>query len=54
MVPYRRSRVAGGTFFVTVNLRDRRHALLSEHFVVVDWVCAPPAEEFAEQGLSAP
>ena len=28
MVQYRRSHVAGGTFFFTVNLRDRRHALL--------------------------
>ena len=31
MVNYRRSRVAGGTFFFTVNLRDRRRALLCEH-----------------------
>jgi len=31
MVQYRRSRVAGGTFFFTVNLRDRRCALLAQH-----------------------
>ena len=31
MVDYRRSRVAGGTFFFTVNLRDRRKTLLVEH-----------------------
>jgi putative transposase len=31
MVEYRRSRAAGGTFFFTVNLRDRRSALLTEH-----------------------
>ena len=31
MVHYRRSRVAGGTFFFTVNLRDRRRALLVAH-----------------------
>ena len=31
MVNYRRSRVAGGTFFFTVNLRDRRCALLVDH-----------------------
>ena len=31
MVQYRRSRVAGGTFFFTVNLRDRRCALLVQH-----------------------
>ena len=31
MVHYRRSRVAGGTFFFTVNLHDRRRALLTEH-----------------------
>ncbi len=30
MVQYRRSRVAGGTFFLTVNLFDRR-ALLTDH-----------------------
>ena len=31
MVQYRRSRVAGGTYFFTVNLRDRRRTLLVEH-----------------------
>ena len=31
MVQYRRSRVAGGTFFFTVNLHDRRRMLLVEH-----------------------
>jgi len=31
MVQYRRSRVAGGTFFFTVNLHDRRHRLLVDH-----------------------
>ena len=31
MVQYRRSRVAGGTFFFTVNLQDRRRTLLVEH-----------------------
>lgn len=31
MVQYRRSLVAGGTYFFTVNLQDRRHALLVEH-----------------------
>jgi len=31
MVDYRRSRVAGGTFFFTVNLRDRRRGLLVDH-----------------------
>ncbi len=31
MVHYRRNRVAGGTYFFTVNLRDRRLALLVEH-----------------------
>ena len=31
MVQYRRSRVAGGTFFFTVNLHDRRHQWLVEH-----------------------
>ena len=31
MVDYRRSRVAGGTFFFTVNLRDRRNTLLTDH-----------------------
>ncbi|MBM3340881.1 MAG: transposase [Betaproteobacteria bacterium] len=31
MVPYRRSRVAGGTFFFTVNLHNRRRTLLVEH-----------------------
>ncbi len=31
MVQYRRSRVAGGTYFFTVNLRDRRSGLLVEH-----------------------
>ena len=31
MVQYRRSHVAGGTFFFTVNLRDRRRALLINH-----------------------
>jgi putative transposase len=30
MVQYRRSRVTGGTFFFTVNLRDRRLTLLAE------------------------
>ena len=34
MVNYRRSRVAGGTFFFTVNLLDRRKGLL------VDYVAA--------------
>ena len=31
MVQYRRSRLAGGTFFFTVNLHDRRRTLLVEH-----------------------
>ena len=31
MVLYRRSRIAGGTFFFTVNLRDRRRALLATY-----------------------
>lgn len=31
MVQYRRSRVAGGTFFFTVNLHDRRRTRLVEH-----------------------
>jgi putative transposase len=31
MVQYRRSRVAGGTFFFTVNLRNHCRALLTEH-----------------------
>ena len=31
MVNYRRSRVAGGTFFFTVNLLDRRKTLLVDH-----------------------
>ena len=31
MVQYRRSRVAGGTFFFTVNLHGRRSALLVDH-----------------------
>jgi putative transposase len=31
MVQYRRSRVAGGTFFFTVNLRNRRDSLLVDH-----------------------
>jgi putative transposase len=31
MVNYRRRQVAGGTFFFTVNLQDRRRALLVEH-----------------------
>ena len=31
MVQYRRSRQTGGTFFFTVNLRDRRRAFLVEH-----------------------
>ncbi len=31
MVQYRRSRVAGGTFFFTVNLRDRTCTLLVDH-----------------------
>ena len=31
MVQYRRSRVAGGTFFFTVNLQDRRRTFLVEH-----------------------
>ena len=35
MVQYRRSRVAGGTFFLTVNLWDRRLTLLVEHAKVL-------------------
>ena len=31
MVNYRRSRVAGGTFFVTVHLFDRRKTILLDH-----------------------
>ena len=31
MVNYRRNRVAGGTFFVTVNLFDRRKTILLDH-----------------------
>jgi putative transposase len=37
MVQYRRSWVAGGTFFFTVNLHDRRRTLLVEH---ADTLCA--------------
>lgn len=41
MVNYRRSRVAGGTFFFTVNLFDRQKTLLIDHIdllrqIVVD------------------
>jgi len=31
MTDYRRYRVAGGTYFFTVNLADRKEALLTEH-----------------------
>jgi len=31
MVSYRRNHVAGGTYFFTVNLRDRRQTLLADH-----------------------
>jgi putative transposase len=31
MVQYRRNLIAGGTYFFTVNLQDRRRALLVEH-----------------------
>ena len=31
MVNYRRNRVAGGTFFFTVNLFDRRKTILLDH-----------------------
>ncbi|MBX9904959.1 MAG: transposase [Burkholderiales bacterium] len=31
MVSYRRNRIAGGTYFFTVNLRDRRQTLLVDH-----------------------
>lgn len=31
MVSYRRNRVADGTYFFTVNLRDRRQTLLVDH-----------------------
>ena len=31
MVNYRRNRVVGGTFFVTVNLFDRRKTILLDH-----------------------
>ena len=31
MVRYRRNRVAGGTYFLTVTLRDRRSTLLTDH-----------------------
>ena len=31
MVQYRRNRIAGGTYFFTVTLRDRKSALLVEH-----------------------
>ena len=34
MVNYRRSRIAGGTYFFTVNLRDRKRGLLIEHIDV--------------------
>ena len=40
MVHYRRSRVVGGTFFFTVNLRNRRHALLCEHKAHCARLCA--------------
>ena len=36
MVSYRRNRYAGGTYFFTVNLRDRRQGLLVDH---VDSLC---------------
>ena len=35
MVNYRRSRVAGGTFFFTVNLLDRRKGLLVDHLAAL-------------------
>ena len=35
MVNYHRSRAAGGTFFFTVNLRDRRRALLVDHIIAL-------------------
>ena len=35
MVGYRRIRVAGGTFFFTVNLRDRRRGLLVDYVDVL-------------------
>jgi putative transposase len=31
MVQYRRNLIAGGTYFFTVNLQDRRRALLVKH-----------------------
>ncbi|MGR9037125.1 MAG: REP-associated tyrosine transposase, partial [Gammaproteobacteria bacterium] len=31
MVLYRRNRIAGGTYFFTVTLKDRKSALLVEH-----------------------
>jgi putative transposase len=31
MVNYRRNRIAGGTYFFTVTLRDRRAAFLTTH-----------------------
>jgi putative transposase len=34
-VRYRRARVAGGTFFFTVNLADRSRSLLTEHVAVL-------------------
>ena len=35
MVGYRRNRVAGGTYFLTVNLEDRRCFLLVEHIEIL-------------------
>ena len=35
MPDYRRNLVPGGTFFFTVNLRDRKQDLLTEHIVVL-------------------
>ena len=35
MVHYRRSRVAGGTFFFTVNLQDRHRTLLVDHIAAL-------------------
>jgi hypothetical protein len=40
MTDYRRNFIAGGCFFFTVNLADRRLSLLTER--IDDLRCAPP------------
>lgn len=41
MVHYRRNRVAGGTYFYTINLRDRSRPLLSDRGYVTRAVNRP-------------